>query len=220
MRTEQEPAATISQIESTIRRLRSVISARVRGNERGEIEEIHVVSDDSRHPKQVGRDIESLLLSELGLHVDHRKISIAQLRETSALEPEGRLKFLNIDLSIDRADTAIKVNLGTGTDIFSGSSRSGRNESQLEAVAGATAAAVREFLTCSGELTIPKLEVRQVIRNIIQGGGEVVTVTVALVTPRGEELLIGSSLIKEGGWQAAAYATLDALNRKLPHLFG
>jgi hypothetical protein len=220
MRTEQEPAATISQIESTIRRLRSVISARVRGNERGEIEEIHVVSDDSRHPKQVGRDIESLLLSELGMHVDHRKISIAQLRESSALEPEGRLKFLNIDLSIDRSDTAIKVNLGTGSDVFSGASHSGRNESQLEAVAGATAAAIREFLTCTGELTVPKLEVRQVIRNVLPGSGEIITVAVALISPRGEEVLVGSSLVREAGWQAAAYATLDALNRKLPHLFG
>jgi hypothetical protein len=220
MRTEQEPAATISQIETTIRRLRSVVSARVRGNERGEIDEIHVVSDDSRHPKQVSRDIESLLLSELGLRVDHRKISIAQLRETSAVEIAGRLRFLNIDLSIDRADTEIKVQLGSGEDTFSGSCHSSRNESQLESVAIATAAAVREFLNCSGELTLPKLEVRGVLRNVAQGIGEIVTVTLAVVSPRGEDFLVGSAIVKESGWQAAAYATLDAVNRKVLHIFG
>jgi len=220
MRTEQEPVATISQIENTIRRLRSVVSARVRGNERGEIDEVHVVSDDSRHPKQVSRDIESLLLSELGLRVDHRKISIAQLRESSALEIEGRLKFLNIDLSIDRADTEIKVNLGSGEDVFSGSCHSGRQDSQLESVAVATAAAVREFLNCSGELTLPKLEVRNVLRSVATGTGEVITVVLAVVSPRGEDFLVGSAIVKDSGWQAAAYATLDALNRKVLHLFG
>jgi hypothetical protein len=220
MRTEPESVATIAQIETTIRRLRSVVSARVRGSERGEIEEIHVVSDDSRHPKQVSRDIESLLLSELGLRIDHRKISIAQLRETSAVEIDGRLKFLNINLSMNRSDTEIKVNLGAGEDIFIGSALTSRNESQMQAVAAATTAAVREYLNCSGELLHPKLEVRNVLRNVAPGAGEVITVTIALITPRGEELLIGSALTKDTGWHAAAYATLDALNRKILHLFG
>jgi len=220
MKTEQEPTASIAQIESTIRRLRSVVSARVSGNEKGQIEEIHVVTDDSRHPKQVSRDIESLLVSELGLRVDHRKISIAQLRETSPFSVEGRLKFISIDLSIDRADTEVKVNLGVGEDIFSGTSRSARRDAQMETIAQATAAAVSEYLQCSGEGDSLALEVRAVLRNLAPGMGEIITVALRLSGPRGEENLIGSALVKENGWQAAAYATLDALNRRMPRLLG
>ncbi len=220
MRTEQEPTVSIAQVESTIRRLRSVVSARVNANEKGEIAEIHVVSDDARHPKQVSRDIESVLLSELGLRIDHRKISIAQLREISALGAEARLKFTSIDLSIDRAETEIRVNLGSGEDVFSGASRSGRHEAQLEAVAQATAAAVAEYLHCSGETEGVSLEVKSVLRNIAPGTGEIITVAVSAAGPRGKENLVGSALVRESLWQAAAYATLDALNRRISRLLG
>jgi hypothetical protein len=220
MKTEQERVATIAEIESTIRRLRSVVSARVKGNERGEIEEIHVVTDDSRHPKQVSRDIESLLLSELGLRIDHRKISIAQLREPSLLAGEARLRFVSIDLSIDRADTEVKVSVGVGEDVFSGTARCVRQETQLEAIAQATASAVNEYLQCSGEGQGRSLEVRAVIRGLAPGVGEVVTVALRLGGPRGEEKLIGSALITDSPWHSAAYATLDALNRRIPRLLG
>lgn len=220
MHTEQERSVAISEIENTIKRLRSVVSARVRGNERGEIEEIHVVTDDSRHPKQIGRDIESLLLSEQGLRIDHRKISIAQLREPSLLMIEGpsRLRFINIDLSVDRAETEIKVSLGVGEDIFCGTSRTARHEGQLEAIAGATAAAVGEYLQCGHEPETRKPEVRAVLRNIAPGVGEVITVAIRLADQRGEENLIGSALVKDSAWQAAAYATLDALNRRIQRM--
>ncbi|NIM05931.1 MAG: hypothetical protein GTO55_06565 [Armatimonadetes bacterium] len=220
MNTEQEHSTTVAEIEGTIRRLRSVVSARVRGNEKGEIEEIHVVTDDSRHPKQVSRDIESLLLSELGLRVDHRKISIAQLREPGLLAGESRLKFLRVDLSMNRADTEIKVSLGAGEDIFSGTSRSERSEAQLEAVAQATAAAVNEYVQCSGEGAVRGSEVRAVLRTVAPRVGEIVTVAIRLAGPQGDENLVGSALIKDSAWQAVAYATLNALNRKMARLLG
>jgi hypothetical protein len=219
MRTEEERTATIAEIENTIRRLRSVVSARVSGNERGEIQEIHVVTDDTRHPKQVGRDIESLLLSELGLRVDHRKISIAQLREAS-LMTETRLKFLSIDLSIDRSDTEVRVRLGAGEDIFSGSSRTPRHEAQLEAIAQATAAAVSTYLSCAYESDFAGLEVRSVLRNTALGMGEIITVALRLSGPRGDEGLVGSALVKDSAWQAAAFATLDAINRRMTRMAG
>ncbi len=82
-------AATLD-IEHIVTRLRGVISARVVTDERGGLTEIHVVADESRHPKQVSRDIESALLSELGLRIDHRIVSIAQMRVgPSTADPRG-----------------------------------------------------------------------------------------------------------------------------------
>lgn len=218
MKTEEHRSASISEIENTIRRLRSVVSARVSGNERGEIEEIHVVADDSRHPKQVGRDIESLLLSELGLRVDHRKISIAQLRDSMLTPTEARLKFLTIDLSVDRAELEVKVSLGVGEDIFSGMARSSRQETQLHTIAEATCSAVTTFMQCAVDPAFTGIEVRSVMRSTAPNVGEIVTVAIRLPGPRGEEALIGSSLVKESVWQAAAYATLDAVNRRIARM--
>ena len=68
----------VADIEGTLSRLRGVVSARLVRDERGEIQEVHVLADALRHPKQIGRDIESALFSEFGIRIDHRKISIAQ----------------------------------------------------------------------------------------------------------------------------------------------
>jgi len=220
MSTEQERIAAISEIENTIRRLRGVVSAHVSPNERGEIKEIHVVTDETRHPKQVSRDIESILLSEMGVQIDHRKISIAQLRETGLPTLDTRPKFLNIDLSINRAEMEVKVNLGVGEDIFSGASRSGRDEERLDSIAQATAAAISEYLRSYVDSDISTVEIKAVLRNVTPGVGEIVTVALRLTGPRGEENLIGSALVKESAWQATAYATLDAINRRLTRLAG
>ena len=67
----------VVEIEGTLSRLRGILSARVVRDERGEIQEVHVLADEGRHPKQISRDIESALFSEFGIRIDHRKISIA-----------------------------------------------------------------------------------------------------------------------------------------------
>lgn len=68
------------ELEEIIRRVRGVVSARVlRGKNEGEISEIHVVAGPGRNPKQLVRDIESAVMVQLGLAVDHRKISVVQL---------------------------------------------------------------------------------------------------------------------------------------------
>lgn len=67
------------ELEEVIRRVRGVVSARVLRSSEGEITEVHVVSEPGRNPKQLVRDIESAVLVELGLSVDHKKISVVQL---------------------------------------------------------------------------------------------------------------------------------------------
>ncbi len=49
--------AAVVDIESVIGRLKGVSSARAVADERGHLIEIHVVADESRHPKQISRDV-------------------------------------------------------------------------------------------------------------------------------------------------------------------
>ena len=212
--------AAVADVEGMLSRLRGVVSARVVTDEHGEIVEIHVLADDSRHPKQLSRDIESAVFSEFSIRVDHRKISIAQIREAREPTAELRLKFLSIDYSLDRTTARARVSVGRGEETFIGvaSMAAGGRPDQEELVARATLEAVQEFVRSTsvgnGEVG---LELRDFSRSE-SNGRQFFAVTVRVHAERGEQDLVGSALVRDDPWKAAACATLDALNRRLPTL--
>ncbi|MEJ2481532.1 MAG: hypothetical protein P8049_00005, partial [Gemmatimonadota bacterium] len=70
----------LKRIEKLLVELEGVGSLKIVPDGHGGIDEIHVLSSSSLGPKQIVRNIESALLAEFGLQVDHRKISIARVR--------------------------------------------------------------------------------------------------------------------------------------------
>jgi hypothetical protein len=72
--------------EAAIRRLRDVEGARVRA-EGDELVEIHIVSSSGRSPKQIVRDVEAVLRTELDLAIDRRIVSVALARPRDAAPP-------------------------------------------------------------------------------------------------------------------------------------
>jgi hypothetical protein len=85
------------EIEGLLTALNGVLAARVAVGETGRVQEIHVLADATTHPKQMVRNIESALSAGLGITVDRRIISVAQVRsddpgafqETRQLEAEA-----------------------------------------------------------------------------------------------------------------------------------
>jgi hypothetical protein len=208
----------VADIEGILSRLRDVESVRVVTDQTGEIAEIHVLADHRRHPKQISRDIESALFSELGIRVDHRKISIAQTRaEEEPTFSDRRLKFLGIDYSMDRTSARVRVSVGLGQETYVGatSASAGKELNQEELVARATLEAVSEYLRSTrltnGDMA---LELRDFSRDEASGH-PFFAVTVRIQDARGELDLIGSAIVRDDPWRAAACATLDALNRRL-----
>jgi len=67
----------IRRAEELIGTLPGVISVRIVPSETGAVDEIHVLTTDQLPPKNTVRNIESALMAQLGLRVNHRKISIA-----------------------------------------------------------------------------------------------------------------------------------------------
>jgi hypothetical protein len=67
----------IRRAEELISTLPGVLSVRIVPNDTGAVEEIHVLTTDQIAPKNTVRNIESALMAQLGLRVNHRKISIA-----------------------------------------------------------------------------------------------------------------------------------------------
>jgi hypothetical protein len=215
--------SSVADAEATIGLLRGVRSARVVTDERGEITEVHVVADQTRHPKQLGRDIESTLFSAFGTRVDHRKISIAQVRGANPDEPpvEIRLKFLSIDYSLDRTTARARVSIGRGDGIYTGTAAMpvGSDLDQEQLVARASLAAVEEFLRSTSLDGAPGLELRDFTHSQINSRPYVMA-TVRVLGRSQEEELLGSALVRDDPWKAAALAVLDALNRRLPALSG
>jgi hypothetical protein len=67
----------LRRAEELISTLPGVISVRIIPGDSGAIDEIHVLTTDQVPPKNTVRNIESALMAQLGLRVNHRKVSIA-----------------------------------------------------------------------------------------------------------------------------------------------
>src|SRR5258707_9508857 len=78
-----------ARAEAAIRRLRDVDAVSVRA-EGDELTEIHVVTSSRRSPKQIVRDVQAVLRTDLALAIDHRIVSVALARPAGA-KPAARV---------------------------------------------------------------------------------------------------------------------------------
>ncbi|MEE8267728.1 MAG: hypothetical protein V3R97_02340, partial [Gemmatimonadales bacterium] len=76
----------VRRAENLLTSLEGVLSARVVTTPLGEVSEVHILAQAGLSPKQVVRNVESALLAQLGLKVDHRKISVAQTADVKPIE--------------------------------------------------------------------------------------------------------------------------------------
>lgn len=218
-----------ARAEAAIRRLRDVEGVSVRAED-DEILEIHVVTSSERPPKNIVRDVQTVLRTGLGLAIDHRVVSVAlaQKRDATpaasaadpfAFEPEAapepertrageRIQFEGVNLFVSGPRTQAQVELRWKglPRIGSASGWSARDEAH-RLVAQAAAAAVQEFLSDPIALNVQGVEFESFGRH------RVALVAISFVAHRQEKLLTGSCLIEQDTPQAVVLATLDALNR-------
>jgi hypothetical protein len=76
----------VRRAETLLQSLDGVLSARVVVTPIGEVSEVHILAKHGTGPKQIVRNVESALLAQLGLKIDHRKISVAQTAEVSPID--------------------------------------------------------------------------------------------------------------------------------------
>ena len=196
-------------IESVIRQLREVISARVVAGASGEIEEIHVLTEATRPPKQIVRDIESALMAKLGVQVDHRKVSVAQVQGNERSE-QGRMKFSDVSISLDGSRAEATVHLSRNGAVYTGTgSGLDSSHSQMRAVATAALRAVENAGDADGTMVVEDMTT-----SVTLSGRNVVVVLVNMMTDKGEDHLTGSAIVKQDLWKAVVNATLDAINRR------
>lgn len=202
----------ISDCEDIIRQIRDVISARIVTNESGEITEIHVLAGSGRGPKQVVRDIESAFMAQFGIHLDHKKISVAQLQEDDDKNiDEGlRPRLMSVSLKTVGRHMDSQVQLEIGDAIYDGSASGPTSASnKLRIVVVATVKALEAYLKGTCSLVANDVAV------IRLGDLQAVVVSVSLLTNLGEEKLVGAALVRSDDREATVKATLSAVNRRL-----
>jgi len=198
-----------SRICRAIEQLRGVEMARIILAGSSEVMEVHVVATPERKPKQIVRDIESLLMAQFGLNVDYRKISLAQVREAplSARTPRPQLVAAEF---VNHGQRRVKVVLEEGGQRYTGSADiSGSASDSLSSTAQATLNALHRLI---GRFSVFHLEAAQ---KTLLGQRDAVLVLITAVHPGGEENLVGTCFVQDDILEACARATLDSINRRI-----
>jgi hypothetical protein len=198
-------------LEASLKQVQGVYACRVVLDSPNEISEIHVVGSASRKPKQIVRDIESLLFARFGLRVNYRKISLAQIQEEKAFSLLGsRPRLLLADWqSSDNAD-AVLVRLADNGNVFEGTAQAAKSTKEKGWLAcTATLDALNKLLGAAGEFHLEALQLMPIAAR------EVLVVLVTFGFAAGEEHLIGTSFYRGDIMESAVRATLDSVNRRL-----
>lgn len=211
----QEMIELKSELDRLMSSLNGVMAARTILNEQDEIIEIHILSDLSKSPKQLVRDIQSAIMASFGIEIDYKLISIAQVNSNMvvpAASIDPRLTIRKIVISLDANNIETTVVLGFEDKTFEGSCKgplTGRN--RVFSAANACLNAIKNYLGPAFNITMLDLQ-----RNTI-AGNECFVIALSLVEPSGEAVLFGIAPIAspETEVQAAVMAVLSALNRPM-----
>jgi hypothetical protein len=210
----------VRRAENLLTSLEGILSARLVTTPLGDVSEVHVLAQAGLSPKQLVRNIESALLAQLGLKIDHRKISIAQTADVKPIEALERdavrdrvlqrtLLFENLSVAPGRRQHRIMI---TVTLSYRGRTETAEEEtsdtprSRVEGAAKASVGVLDRLLTESSVA----LEGAKIVEAFDR---EFAFVAVQGLGGRETILMTGTSEIKESAERAAVFAVLDATNR-------
>lgn len=203
------------ELQNKLSRIPGVIGANI-AISNDEINEVHVLADDSRKAKEIMLDTKSLLSVELQQPIDFRIISVAQISKEEALQKRknpGQLpRLLLLAAYIKRTsgngyEGVVELKLEDRDIIGKAPSSNGRE--------GVAEAVTRALCNALGEL-MPSYTFRAKIMSAYEYIiAEVVTLRNSTNEP--EELVGAVKASGDPPWDAAK-AILSALNRRLGYL--
>ncbi len=225
----------IAEAEAAIRALRDVESVSIQ-SDGDAIREIHVLTRSTRPPKQIVRDVQTVLLTRFNRSIDYRVVSVAYLRESApsaagghearpreaapppapapSTTPQGvvsvaeRIRFGSVNLFVSGHRTQAQVELRwRGLPRIGSASGWSTRSGSHRLTAQATVAAIREFLADEVALSVQEVEFLRL------GRRRLMVVSVSLLAGRQEKTLVGTCAVEQDVQQAVVLATLAALNR-------
>jgi hypothetical protein len=203
-----------TQIEQFLMKIQSVIGAKVVMDQDGNIEEIHIVSDLRRSPKQILRDVEAVLLSQFDQPIDYKKVSIAQVKGgTVKNEQDPRIKLKSIEYTNMGKTIDVTVTLEKGSNEYTKTKSGIKTSANVMRLSGkAVLDAVEEYLG------IYDVFVFEDCKEIKLSDTLVLAVSITSIYHHREELFIGTAKVGTDVNEAVTRATLDAINRHILQL--
>lgn len=172
-----------------------------------EIQEIHVISNAIRSPKQIVRDIESTLLAIFNYRIDRKIISIAQI-DDGEKRKLGRIIYEGTSAFVKDNIIQCEVKLVFDEEEFSSVERAVNTSLNRNRVVAK--AAINTIENIIGQALL--FDVEDVV--ISQSRSTTfVTVIVDMIENSKEEKLIGTAIVRNDLNEAICKATLDAVNR-------
>lgn len=224
-------AHSATELESELRRIPGVLSARVVIDDTGSIQELHIVADQTKAAKQVARDASTLAIAQFGVDVDHRAVSVVQLSSGAGPPAPATVHWHRVGPSetehpVDprSAGRVVLKSVTTGHSgscfraevVLSSSGRQLRGDAEgQDSLAHRQRIVARAGLNSLAEIQ-PDLRQADVDVTILRAGEQAVSVaSVLVVVGDGNEVLMGSANANESGPDVATVrAVLDATNRR------
>lgn len=201
-------------LQEALEQVAGVLSARAVFGPDERLQDVHVLARPPRNPRQIVRDVEAVLASQFGLELDRRHISVAQIEDEESLDDSADLRLHPRAILVNHGGTRAEVKVELISDegeVFAGQSSGIQSEAQrLRLIAAAALSALEDYFgaVCSFILD-------DVVLFDISSRFTGVLVGVTVVTPEGEEGLVGSALVKRDTGEAVVAAVLNAVNRRL-----
>lgn len=192
-----------------LRKLDGVMNVKFVDDAEGKLIELHVLANQSVHPKQLARNIQSALLSKFDFAVDHKIISIAQIESDLVLKPERlRLEALNLRYTAEE-QVQVSVELSKEGKIFTGCETANANDGEvMTAIAVATLSAIHDY-TKKTYFKLVKIHTDLLYEH------QILVSVVSCREDNREEMLIGTCFIRTDINSAVIKSVLNAVNRRL-----
>ncbi|MAF26711.1 MAG: hypothetical protein QF819_01165 [Gemmatimonadota bacterium] len=211
----ERPAESFATAERLICMLRDVSSCEIQLGTDGAISAVHVTALPGRSPKQIARDVEAILAAEEGVHLDHRKISIAQYGEEDSASVEALGRVAVGGLSLHQVNGGYEAEVLLHADPIQATGRASGPNTRYQTrriVALATLDAISRLVEGAPPFSLGEMEEKEL------GGRKLLVVCVNHAEGRSENSLFGCSEIGYDPTRAVIFAVLDAVNRLLERL--
>lgn len=201
-------------IEQFLLKIQSVIGSKVIMDSNGNIEEIHIVSDLRRSPKQILRDAEAILVAEFDQSVDYKKISIAQVKGDSVkTEQDPRIKLRSIEYGNCGTSIDVTITLEKFGERYTSTKSGIKTTSNVMRLAGNTTLhAVENYLG------IHDVFLFEDSKEVTLANTKIIAVSITSIYHHREETFIGTAKVVTDVNEAVTRATLDAINRHILQL--
>jgi hypothetical protein len=175
-----------------------------------DISEIHVLADTRRSPKQISRDIQTAIMVQYGVTIDHKLISIAQIPADNDIRLHNRLVIEEISLCKNKDHSTATVTVCDGDTSFSGTASSFNDSMEIyKMICHATLDAIRNFVDKGVMLSVADVKTYDLT------GEKAIAVCIAVQSKDKVSRFLGSSFVGDDIGNAVVKATMDALNRTI-----